>query len=32
MNILTDFNFYNEKNKPTKDYRKIYANFNFETK
>ena len=27
MNILTDFNFYNEKNKPTKDYRKIYANF-----
>ena len=32
MNILTDFNFYNEKNKPIKDYRKIYANFNFETK
>jgi chromosome segregation ATPase len=32
MNILTDFNFYNEKIKPANDYRKIYANLNFETK
>ena len=32
LNILTDFNMYNEKNRTVKDYRKIYSNFNFGTK
>ena len=32
LNILTDFNIYNEKNRTMKDYRKIYSNFNFGTK
>jgi hypothetical protein len=32
MNILTELNFYNDKNKMKKDFRKIYSNFNFETK
>ena len=32
MNILTEFNFYNDKKKMAKDFRQIYSNFNFETK
>ena len=32
LNILTDFNLYNERNRTMKDYRKIYSNFNFGTK
>ena len=29
LNILTDFNLYNEQNRTSQNYRKIYSNFNF---